>query len=66
MCNFKYMFGDNHLVHAKMVKTCPKKVDKNFFLYIQQGPITHLLIRKKDSHLTIPLKIGKFVKGIRE
>ena len=29
MCNRMYMFGGLHLVQAKMVKTCPKKDNKN-------------------------------------
>ena len=35
-----------HLVHAKMVKTCPKKIQE-FFLYIQQEPVSHLLMKEK-------------------
>ena len=49
ICDRKYMFAvwwrvlalcKQHLVHARMIKTCPKKVNKkkNIFLYIQQGP----------------------------
>ena len=60
MCNFKYIFGDDHLVHARMVKTCPTKVNKNFFLYIQQGPITHLLIGNKIHTLQALLKSTSF------
>ena len=46
MCDRKYLFGDKlHMVQARMVKTCPKKVNKKkYFLYITQGSITHLLM----------------------
>ena len=43
------------LVHGQKM---PKKVSKIFFV---RGPI-----EKKVSHLTIILKIFKFLKGIRE
>ena len=42
------MFGDNlQSVHAKMAKTCQKRpTRKNIFLYIQQVPIAHLLMKR--------------------
>ena len=36
MCDGKYMFGF-HLVQARMVKTCQKKVNKIFFCTINQS-----------------------------
>ena len=43
------------LVQARMVETCPKKVNKKrYFLYIKQGLITHSLNVKKN-YFTFPL-----------
>ena len=51
-----------HLVHAKMVKTCQKKVNKkNIFFYIQEGTITHLLMKKK---IPLLLEICMFLREL--
>ena len=41
-----YLVTSLRLVQVRMVKTCPKKVNK-ILLYIKQGSITHLLYVKK-------------------
>ena len=49
MCARKYMFGDESTFgsKAKTFKSCPKTSKRKNIFYIQQGPITNLLIEKK-------------------
>ena len=63
MCARKYMFGDESTFgsKAKTFKSCPKTSKRKNIFYIQQGPITNLLIEKKVSHFTIPLNICTFL-----
>ena len=52
-----------HLVHAKMVKTSPKKGQKEFFIHSTRVNYPSFN-EKKVSHLTILLKICKFLREL--
>ena len=49
-----------HLVQARMVKTCPKKVNKKKYFFVHYPSFN-----VKVLHFTFPLKICTFFKGMK-
>ena len=58
MCARKYMFGDESTFGSSQNgQNMPKKVNKNFFLYIKQGSITYVQFHKVASYVYANIEI---------